>query len=247
MHETNASNKSTQKIKRHIESGEVCCDPAWEDAYKRFETPNEEIKKFIKRLKAFGLQDRPKDMRVVELFCGRGGGLVALQRLGFTNLDGVDLSETLLRQNQNEARLHLADCRSLPFDNKSIDAVVVHGGLHHLPCLPGDLEAVLKEAHRVLKSSGTFHAVEPWLTPFLRFVHVVVENHWVRKFYDKGDALAVMIEHERETYEQWLHQPDTIRRLLDRFFVARTNQTAWGKIQFTGIRKATPDMGQSSS
>jgi ubiquinone/menaquinone biosynthesis C-methylase UbiE len=247
MQESNIRNESTQRIQRHIESGEVCCDSAWEDAYKRFETPEEEIKKFIRRLKAFGLQDRPKDIRVVELFCGRGGGLVALQRLGFTNLDGVDLSETLLQQNQNNARLHLADCRSLPFDDESIDAVVVHGGLHHLPCLPGDLESVLKEIQRVLKPSGTFHAVEPWLTPFLRFVHVVVENHWVRKFYDKGDALAVMIEHERETYEQWLHQPDSIRKLFDRFFVAKTNQSTWGKFQFTGVRKETPEMGPFNS
>jgi len=246
MQESKISNESTQQIERHIESGEVCCDSAWEDAYKRFETPEEGIRKFIGRLKSFGIQDRPRDIRIVELFCGRGGGLVALQRLGFTNLDGVDLSETLLQQNRNNARLHLADCRSLPFDDNSIDAVIVHGGLHHLPCLPADLESVLKETHRVLKSSGTFHAVEPWLTPFLRFVHVVVANHWVRQFYAKGDALAEMIEYERETYEQWLHQPDSIRALLDHFFVANTNRAIWGKIEFSGTRKTTL-LGQANS
>ena len=236
MNAPETANDSQPMIQRHIQAGTVCCDTAWEEAYQRFESPEEEIEKFIKRLKSMGLEDRPRDIRVVELFCGRGGGLIALQRLGFTKMEGVDLSETLLLQNKTPARLHLADCRKLPFEDATVDAVIIHGGLHHLPQLPDDLEQVLFEIHRVLKTDGTFHAVEPWLTPFLRFVHVIVETPWVRKVYDKGDALAVMIEHERETYEQWLNQPTIIRQLLDKYFVSRINRIAWGKLQFTGVK-----------
>ena len=124
----NTANESTPVINRHVHSGTVCCDPAWEDAYKRFESPEEEISKFIKRLHLLGLENRPRDIRVAELFCGRGGGLTALKRLGFTHLEGVDLSETLLLQNQTGATLHLADCRDLPFEDASLDAVIIHGG-----------------------------------------------------------------------------------------------------------------------
>lgn len=226
----------TTVIERHIHSGAVCCDPAWEEAYKRFESPEEEIEKFIKRLRLLGFENRPRDIRVAELFCGRGGGLVALTRLGFTNIEGVDLSETLLLQNQSGATLHLADCRDLPFEDASVDAVIIHGGLHHLPTLPEDLDQVLSEIHRVLCNEGTFHAVEPWLTPFLRFVHAVIEVPAVRKFYAKGDALAVMIQHERETYEQWLNQPAAIRKLLGKYFKSGMNRTAWGKIIYTGVK-----------
>ena len=109
MNAPDSADASKPLIERHIQSGAVCCDSAWEAAYKRFESPEEEIQKFIKRLKFMRLEDRPRDIRIVELFCGRGGGLVALQRLGFTKMEGVDLSETLLLQNQTGAKLHLAE------------------------------------------------------------------------------------------------------------------------------------------
>lgn len=237
MNASDIANESTPRIKRHIHAGAVCCDPAWEDAYKQFESPEEEIAKFIKRLRLLGFENRSRDIRIAELFCGRGGGLIALKRLGFTNVEGVDLSETLLHQNQSGAALHLADCRDLPFEDASLNAVVIHGGLHHLPNLPEDLEQVLSEIHRVLQKNGTFHAVEPWLTPFLRFVHAAIEVSAVRRLYAKGDALAVMIQHERETYEQWLSQPVAIQELLDKYFDAKMNRTGWGKIQFTGLKK----------
>jgi ubiquinone/menaquinone biosynthesis C-methylase UbiE len=222
------------QITRHIEAGETCCDPEWEAAYKRFETPEEEIEKFTRRLRAFGLHRQPKDIRIAELFCGRGGGLVALQRLGLTNIEGVDLSESLLQEYRGEATLHLADCRKLPFEDHSFDAAIVQGGLHHLPILLEDLDAVLSEVSRILKPTGAFYVVEPWRTPFLRFVHAVVEQPLVRRVYKKGDALAEMTEHERETYEQWLGQPVDILKVFARHFQVRQQTTAWGKLRFIG-------------
>jgi hypothetical protein len=51
-------------------------DP-WEAAYLRFETPEQEIRKFEKRLLRLGAGAWPRDLRIVELFCGRGNGLRA--------------------------------------------------------------------------------------------------------------------------------------------------------------------------
>ena len=220
-------------IHRHVDSGQTCCDPDWEAAYERFESPEEEIQKFIRRLRGFGLDRQPRDTRVVELFCGRGGGLVALERLGLTNIQGVDLSETLLKMYRGIATLHLADCRDLPFENHCFDAAIVQGGLHHLPALPEDLEAVLAEVSRILKPGGTFYVVEPWLTPFLRIVHAIVQQPWVRRVYAKGDALAEMIEHERETYQQWLNQPAQVLDAFERRFDTIAPKAAWGKLLLT--------------
>ena len=233
-----SSAQARPQIIRHVDDGETCCDPEWEAAYKRFETPEEEIEKFIRRLRRFGLHRQPKDIRVAELFCGRGGGLVAFQRLGLTNIEGVDLSETLLQEYRGTATLHLADCRRLPFDDHSFDAAIVQGGLHHLPTLPEDLDAVLSEVSRILKLAGTFYVVEPWLTPFLRFVHVVVKQPLVRRFYRKGDALAAMTEHELETYEQWLGQPAEVLNVFQRYFVLNQQKTAWGKLLLTATPRA---------
>ena len=208
-------------------------DP-WELAYARFETPEEEILKFVARLKELGAEQLPKDSAIVELFCGRGNGLHALQQLGFSQIEGVDLSPRLLAQYHGTARTTIADCRELPFADGTKDVVIVQGGLHHLPSLPGDLDRTFAEIRRVLKPGGRLIFVEPWLTPFLRLVHAVCENPLARKCSAKLDALATMIEYERRTYEQWLTQPNLVLSVAKKHFVATQQSFAWGKWRFVG-------------
>jgi ubiquinone/menaquinone biosynthesis C-methylase UbiE len=208
-------------------------DP-WEAAYLRFETPEQEIRKFTERLRRLGVNEWPRETNVVELFCGRGNGLHALARLGFRNIEGVDLSPRLLAEYTGQARCSVGDCRELPFADQSKDAAIVQGGLHHLPLLPDDLERVFAELKRVLLPSGQVVFVEPWLTPFLRFVHVVSENLLARRLSAKLDALATMIENERQTYENWLGCPHEISRLANRYFQTEHESFAWGKWNFVG-------------
>jgi SAM-dependent methyltransferase len=218
-------------------TAQLCCDSEWEAAYRRFETPEEEIRKFVARLNAFGASSWPKYDQIVEIFCGRGNGLKALKQLGFQRLEGVDLSEKLLLQYEGDAQCYVADCRNLPFEDGSRDVVIVQGGMHHLPLLPDDLNAVLKEVHRVLRPGGRFYAVEPWRTPFLTFVHFVSERSLARRLWDKLDALAVMTEHERTTYEQWLGRGPEILSLLDHYFVQNFSTQSWGKLRYAGVRR----------
>jgi ubiquinone/menaquinone biosynthesis C-methylase UbiE len=126
-------------------------DP-WEAAYLRFETPEQEIHKFIARLRKLGAAQWPRDAEIVELFCGRGNGLNALERLGFTHLEGVDLSPRLIARYRGPAKCFVGDCRQLPFANRSKDVLMVQGGLHHLSTLPEDLEQTF--ARRFRKSFG---------------------------------------------------------------------------------------------
>ena len=206
----------------------------WEAAYLRFQTPEEEISKFIGRLDRLGARRWPRDGEIVELFCGRGNGLVALERLGFTRLEGVDLSPRLIAQYQGSANCVVADCRQLPFADRSKDALIVQGGLHHLPNLPGDLEQTFCEMQRVLRKGGRVMFVEPWRTPFLTFVHFVSQMPMVRRLSNKMDALATMTEHEIRTYAQWLNQPDLIKKMAHAHFVAVRESFAWGKWNFVG-------------
>lgn len=208
-------------------------DP-WEAAYLRFETPEEEIRKFTERLRRLGVSQWPRESNVVELFCGRGNGLHALARLGFQNIEGVDLSPRLLAEYTGKARCYAGDCRELPFADSSKDAAIVQGGLHHLPVLPDDLERVFAELRRVLRPTGRVVFVEPWLTPFLRFVHAVAQNPLARRLSVKLDALATMIENERQTYENWLNRPEEISALARRYFQPEHESFAWGKWNFVG-------------
>ena len=55
-----------------------------EEAYLRFETPKQEVRKAIRRLRHIGAVGWPKDWKIIEIFYGRGNGLHALSRLGLT-------------------------------------------------------------------------------------------------------------------------------------------------------------------
>ncbi len=215
------------------EAAQTAVDP-WEAAYLRFETPEQEIQKFIGRLKKLGAEQWPKNAEIVELFCGRGNGLNALERLGFSNVEGIDLSPRLLAQYRGSARCVQGDCRSLPFPDRSKDVLIVQGGLHHLPNLPDDLEQTVAQMQRVLKPEGRVMVVEPWRTPFLTFAHFVSEIGVVRRLSNKLDALAVMTEHEIVTYEQWLTHPDIILKIMHAHFVPTHESFEWGKWLFSG-------------
>ena len=210
---------------------------AWEEAYRRFETPQEEIRKFIRRLRAMGASNWAKDSRIVELFCGRGNGLIALAELGFKRIEGVDLSSSLLAQYTGMAPCYTGDCRYLPFHSRSRDAIVIQGGLHHLQILPEDLKQCLGEMHRVLTDQGHVVIIEPWLTPFLSCVHWACRQKIARLLSTKLDSLAIMIEHERDTYSQWLGQPDTIRNAIERYFIPTRYECRWGKLIFAGRKR----------
>ena len=207
---------------------------AWESAYARFETPEEEVRKFRRRLRRLGADDWPLNSESVELFCGRGNGLRALMELGFTNVEGVDLSPALLALYQGSAKCYVCDCRELVFDDHSKDILIVQGGLHHLAELPRDLERTFSEMRRVLREEGRVIVVEPWRTPFLSLVHAISRNALARRFSKKLDAFETMFVHEKRTYEQWLDSPDLILRTCSTHFHPVHQSFSWGKWWFVG-------------
>lgn len=232
------SESEQREIIRHVAAGQLCCDPEWEAAYKRFETPEQEIAKFVARLTRFGFETLDRNLRIVDIFCGRGNGLVALEKMGFRDLAGVDLSDSLLEEYHGTAQMHLADCLDLPLESDAYDVVIVQGGMHHLPEMPNDLDRCLEGVRRILKPSGKFYVIEPWKTPFLVFAHAVTELSLMRKLYAKGDALAIMTDRERVTYEQWLGMPEQIRESFERHFDVESWKTTWGKLAAVAARKA---------
>jgi SAM-dependent methyltransferase len=206
----------------------------WEEAYRQFGTPEEEIRKFIGRLKKVGAGRWPKDVRIVELFCGRGNGMHALERLGFSHVEGIDLSARLLAEYRGRSPVHVGDCRQLPFENESRDILIVQGGLHHLAVLPDDLRMALAEAHRVLRREGLLVAVEPWPSLFLSLVHALCRLAGTARFSRKLCALATMIRYEQGTYGRWLSQSSLILGVFREFFRAEQLHYRFGKMYFVG-------------
>ena len=217
----------------YVSDPSVCCDDAWEEAYKRYETPEQARKKIERRLSMFGVVGWDRNARIVELFCGSGPQLQVLDSMGFPNLEGVDLSANLLELYEGRGRCYVADCRELPFEDDDRDLMIVDGGLHHLPSL-SDLEKCLREVCRVLTSEGRFYALEPWNTWLLRSVRFFSRQPWVRSLSTKLDAFETMLEHESETYERWLSQPAPILELFHDYFEPTTSRISTGHLIFVG-------------
>lgn len=225
--------KPDNRIRKNTLDGQT----EWEQAYLKFETPKQEQRKFRNRLLGVGCDEWPRESKIVELFCGRGSSIKALTNLGFNNVEGVDLSIKLLNQYQGPAKTHQADCRELPFDDGAVDIVIIQGGLHHLEKIPEDLEKTLIEINRVLKGGGTFIAIEPWLTGFLKLVHFFCGYRLFRLLYPKLGALATMIDHEADTYYAWLSLPEIILKQFEKYFYIDKRHISFGKIKVCGRKR----------
>ena len=206
---------------------------AWELAYQRFETPEQERKKFIRRLRSLGVHQWNREMRVLEIFSGRGNGLIAWQRLGFQHVCGVDLSPALVERSDLRRSCVVGDACRLPIRTASRDVAIVQGGLHHL-LRQDDVRMALAEMRRVLIPDGRVIIVEPWLTPFLRVVHFVTEQPLARRLSNTLDAFAAMTDEERPTYEAWMARREQILQAVTSEFEPMTIRMRWGKLMFIG-------------
>ncbi len=216
-----------------IENEPVGAESRWETAYRAFESPEEEVRKFRRRLQGLGADGWDRHSRVVEVCSGRGSGLRAWHSLGYPNVLGVDLSSAMVSGYDGPGRCIRGDARSLPLDNGSCGIAAVQGGLHHLAS-EDDVERALSEMRRVVGPRGRVLLVEPWPTPFLGFVHSVCRIGLARRLSKKIDALATMIEEERETYERWLSAPAEHLALVERYVRPQVLRYRWGKIVAMG-------------
>jgi SAM-dependent methyltransferase len=79
----------------------------WEKAFLLFETKEEEITKFISRYKKVGLFGKNKNLKIAELFCGKGNSLLALEKVGFKDIIGIDISQNLLNRYEGNVLEHI--------------------------------------------------------------------------------------------------------------------------------------------
>ena len=108
-------------------------------------------------VRAMGL---PSGARILEVGCGRGIALPALDRLcSPRRLVGLDIDEELLgeaadhlREQGTEAELLCGDVRCMPFDDEAFDVIIDFGTLFHI----ARPQAALAEIARVLATDGVF-------------------------------------------------------------------------------------------
>lgn len=213
--------------------GQSTVSSRWERAYQRFESPAEEARKFVARLKRLGADRWNREGPVLEVCCGRGSGLAAWASLGFGRVVGLDFSAVLVRAYRGPGHCVLGDARCLPLASRSCAVVAIQGGLHHL-ATHADVELALAEMRRVARPGARIVIIEPWRTVFLDFVHWCCSRRAARRVWPKLDWLAVMIEEERETYDRWLSAPGPTLASIRRHFRPLLLRRRRGKLVFLG-------------
>ncbi|BCY10022.1 class I SAM-dependent methyltransferase [Actinoplanes sp. L3-i22] len=116
-----------------------------------FRTPDPVLEASVRALAEFGPFDRGLDV-----CCGTGAGLTALDRLCRERITGVDFSAGMLgeaRAAVPSATLVRADVRALPF-TAGFDLAVTFGALGHF--LPSERPALFEGVYRALRPGGLF-------------------------------------------------------------------------------------------
>ncbi len=145
-----------------------------------------------------------KDDKILDLGCGAGRTTINLFKLGYTNITGVDLSDSLLdcannyiKENNLDIKFILGDARQLDFHDNSFDIVIF--SFNGLMCVPEqkNRDMVLAEVYRVLKPGGKFiftahnrdnsgKYMDLWVEEKLRWENGTQDN----RLFQFGDRLS---------------------------------------------------------
>lgn len=97
-----------------------------------------------------------RDIKILDAGCGSGRHISYLQKLGFTNITGADLSIAglrLARNNLKNTNFAASDITSLPFKKDSFDLVIIVGVIYEIE--QTDLHTkLLIELAKILNSEG---------------------------------------------------------------------------------------------
>jgi pseudaminic acid biosynthesis-associated methylase len=95
------------------------------------------------------LKDLPRDINILEVGCNYGAQLRGFQRMGFTNLYGVELQGYAVEESKKAfsgLNIITGSGFNLPFKDNFFDLVCTNGVLIHIS--PGDHYSFMKEIHR---------------------------------------------------------------------------------------------------
>lgn len=175
----------------------------------------------------------PREARILDLGCGKGHLLAALFRLGYRNLQGVDLSPQMIRGARKilppsvqifETDIsEFLDCT----DSDRFDVVFVYDLLEHLP--RQETIPVLQKVHRVLKTGGRLSIRVPKMasliagyTSSIDFTHITHFTEWsLIQVLEASNFSAENVVFESQSprlFWSWRRPHRMVFRLLNRLW-----------------------------
>lgn len=116
------------------------------------------------------LIEHDKNIKILDIGCGTGEVIGYINKLGYMNTFGLDISLTLSKISKNKVinSIMVADAISLPFKANEFDFVIISDVIEHLP----KYKDCLLEAHRILKENGKLFITypNPNIVPLLNFI-----------------------------------------------------------------------------
>ncbi|MBP2018779.1 SAM-dependent methyltransferase [Symbiobacterium terraclitae] len=177
-----------------------------------------------------------KGKTVLDIGSGAGGKTLYYATLGVKKIYGVDIvphyeeeARAMAEEKglSDRAEFLTADATRLPFPGDFFDVIIANDVMEHV----AEPEAVLREAHRVLKPGGLFFTnFPPYYHPYGAHLSDVIGIPWVHAFFSE----PVLIEAYRELVRDL---PDAEMRLSLRLGDPRTNSDRLTYINHMTIRR----------
>lgn len=99
-----------------------------------------------------------KGGRLLDVGCGSGKFLREMQKLGWAEVTGTDVSEAAVdRARQHGLHAHVGTLAAARFEDNYFDAITLHHVFEHVP----DPRGTLRELHRILRRGGELVIVVP--------------------------------------------------------------------------------------
>lgn len=127
---------------------------------------------FNRRLKVLNeeISGMPKNISILDVGCGTGRFLKALNKKGYKNITGIDSTQQMLNQarTQNKSKLILGDLDKYDFGNKRFDLILFMDVLEHVT----DPIKSLRKYQNLLTPKGKILITypNPYLVPFFNLI-----------------------------------------------------------------------------
>jgi pseudaminic acid biosynthesis-associated methylase len=146
-----------------------------------------------------------KQARLLEVGCNDGNQLLLLQRMGYSNLSGVELQPYALeiaRKRLPGVSLKLGSALALPHEDSAFDVVFTSGVLIHIA--PSDLPRALDEIHRCTKEyiwGVEYYASEETEISYRGHNQLLWKMDYARRYLERFSDLELVRE-QRLPYQE---------------------------------------------
>jgi pseudaminic acid biosynthesis-associated methylase len=162
-----------------------------------------------------------KDASFLEVGCNTGNQLLRLQRMGYTNLSGLELQPYALeiaRSRTQNISLGQGSALAIPHADASFDLVFTAGVLIHIA--PGELARAMDEIHRCARTyiwGLEYYAPDVIQVNYRNHSNLLWKMNYAQRYLDRFEDLELV----REKHIPYLEGPN-----VDTVFLLRKKQRA---------------------